>query len=138
MGSRVQLLGRDIDRKISRHYLGRVFATCASLTLGVPVYDTQCGAKLFRNSHGTRWAFRRPFVARWPFDVEILARLRLLGRRRSRYDILHCVYEQPLRVWRDVAGSKIRFLDWFKAAWELWRIAWRYRFCPSARFKPIQ
>jgi len=129
MGSRVKLLGRDIERRAMRHYLGRLFATCASLTLGVPVYDTQCGAKLFRNSRGTRWAFGRPFLSRWLFDVEILARLALLGKRQSRYDTLRCVYEHPLPVWKDVAGSKIRLLDWVKAAWELVRIGWRYRWC---------
>jgi glycosyltransferase involved in cell wall biosynthesis len=129
MGSRVKLLGRDIERKATRHYLGRVFATCASTSLGVPVYDTQCGAKLFRNSRGTRWAFRSPFLSRWIFDVELMARLALLGRRQPRYDTEHCVYERPLPVWRDVAGSKIRLLDWFTAAWELVRITFRYRWC---------
>ena len=129
MGSRVKLLGRDIERKVSRHYLGRVFATCASTSLGVPVYDTQCGAKLFRNSPGTRWAFRSPFLSRWIFDVELMARLGLLGARRPRYDTERCVYEHPLPVWRDVAGSKIRLLDWFTAAWELVRITCRYRWC---------
>jgi dolichyl-phosphate beta-glucosyltransferase len=130
MGSRVNLLGREIARKASRHYLGRIFATFASLSLGVAVYDTQCGAKLFRNSPGTRWAFRAPFLSRWIFDVELLARLALLGSRRpARYDIEHCVYEHPLPVWRDVAGSKIKLLDWFTAAGELCRITWRYRWC---------
>jgi len=129
MGSRVKLLGRQIERRAARHYAGRIFATFASLTLDLPVYDTQCGAKLFRNSRGTRYAFQRPFLSRWLFDVEILARLGQLGRRRGRYDTQQCVYERPLPAWRDVAGSKIRLVDWLTAVWELVRIGWRYRLC---------
>ncbi len=129
MGSRVKLLGRAIERKAMRHYLGRVFATCASLVLALPVYDTQCGAKVFRNTPGTRWAFRAPFLSRWLFDVELLARLGLLGKRRAAYDTHRCVYEKPLSKWLDVAGSKIRLRDWIKAIGELARIAWRYRLC---------
>lgn len=132
MGSRVKLLGREIHRSALRHYVGRVFATCASLTLDLAVYDTQCGAKIARSTSATRWVFRRPFLSRWLFDVEILARLGLLARRREALDLETSVLEHPLPVWRDVGGSKVGLLDFGTAAVDLLRIAVRYR-CAAGR-----
>lgn len=125
-GSRVRLLGRAIHRNAPRHYAGRVFATIVSLMLGMPVYDTQCGAKLLRASPLVRELFAEPFVARWIFDVEIIARLiRALGpdgRRRAQ----EMISEYPLRAWRDVAGSKLRMSDFARAAGDVARIYRRY------------
>jgi glycosyltransferase involved in cell wall biosynthesis len=127
MGSRVRLMGRTIHRRALRHYVGRVFATAASLTLGIPVYDTQCGAKVFRVTSRTATLFDQPFVSRWVFDVELIAR-RLEGfdlAARSRAGEL--MIEYPLMQWEDVAGSKVRMVDLLVAFWGLARIAFRYR-----------
>src|SRR5262245_60342553 len=96
IGSRVKLLGRDIDRRPARHYSGRVFATAASVILGLPVYDTQCGAKLFRRSATLPLLFQERFVSRWVFDVEILARLIEARRASSLPQPEQAVYESPL------------------------------------------
>ncbi len=125
-GSRVRLLGRTIERRAARHYLGRVSATAISATLGLPVYDTQCGAKLFRASAGSRALFRERFEANWIFDVEIVARMIQAHRRGEGPDPRHAIREIPLREWRDVAGSKVRPGDFFRSLFELYRIRQRY------------
>ncbi|HTM45913.1 MAG TPA: glycosyltransferase [Polyangiaceae bacterium] len=111
LGSRVALLGRTIARKRSRHYLGRIFATSASAVLGLAVYDTQCGAKIFRTTEFLQAVFREPFALGWIFDVEILARFLLLERYRGGPKVSDAVVEYPLRNWRDVAGSKLKLKD---------------------------
>jgi dolichyl-phosphate beta-glucosyltransferase len=123
-GSRVRLLGRQIDRRLVRHYLGRIFATTASLVLGVPLYDTQCGAKLFRVSPEIVRLFETPFRSRWIFDVEIVARF-LCEPHSAGIDSL--IHEEPLQRWRDVAGSKVRPRDFVRALFELWTIGRVYR-----------
>lgn len=124
IGSRVKLLGRDIQRRPERHYLGRIFATLASITLDLPVYDTQCGAKLFRATNVLSAALEAPFLSRWIFDVELLARFIELRSARA---VLESTFEHPLRSWRDVPGSKVNASAFAKAATELWRIYRRYR-----------
>jgi dolichyl-phosphate beta-glucosyltransferase len=122
MGSRVKLLGRNIERSRIRHYLGRVFATAVSIVLDMAVYDTQCGAKLFRMCPITKSLFKQPFLSRWIFDVEILARLILATRHQDCMQPEQVVYEFPLHEWRDVPGSKLRYTDFIHAAWELLNI----------------
>jgi dolichyl-phosphate beta-glucosyltransferase len=121
IGARVKLLGRDIRRHLLRHYSGRIFATAASFVLGIDVYDTQCGAKIFRATGRVRSAFDRPFRSRWIFDVEILSRYLSAGGA----DVESRIYELPLRHWRDVPGSKLRVRHAVRAAWDLVRISRR-------------
>jgi len=127
LGSRVRLLGHRVDRSAVRHYLGRIFATAASLALNVPVYDTQCGAKVFRGNATMAEAFGEPFLSRWCFDVELLFRVLIaherLDERRPVHDWLR---ELPLTSWHDVAGSKLKSTDFVRAGSDLLRMIRRY------------
>jgi glycosyltransferase involved in cell wall biosynthesis len=122
-GSRIKRLGIRLDRHPFRHYLGRIFATEASLLLDLPVYDTQCGAKVFR-AEAAREIFDRPFLSRWFFDVEIFFRLKQrFGRARTE----QLVIEVPLNEWVEQGGSRVKPLDFLRAPFELLRIWLAYR-----------
>jgi len=121
MGARVKLLGRRIERRPLRHYGGRVFATAASLALRLAVYDTQCGAKLFRANERLRQTFAEPFRSTWLIDLEMLARyISVNGRATAESGI----FELPLKTWSDVPGSKLRVASALHAAVDLASI-WR-------------
>lgn len=130
MAARVRLLGRSISRNPARHYVGRVGATLISSSLGLAVYDTQCGAKLFRASDEIVALFAEPFLSRWLFDVEIIARL---VRQRGRDAAALAIYELPIMEWHDVKGSKVKSTDFFRALKDLAKIRRAY----GLRSRPV-
>lgn len=118
LGARIARLGAHIDRKATRHYLGRVFATGASLILRLAVYDTQCGAKVFRDTPALRHALSQPFSSRWSFDVELLGRLGAGGPGVAPIASEEMI-EVPLRTWVDVGGSKMSLRGALRAGADL-------------------
>jgi glycosyltransferase involved in cell wall biosynthesis len=122
-GSRIAILGYRIERKLYRHLIGRIIATFISGILHLMVYDTQCGAKLFTQSLAAR-VFEKPFITRWLFDVEILARIiGIYGRDR----VEEVVVEVPVESWIDKGGSKISWTYGFRVLYDLMRIRNHYK-----------
>ena len=126
MGARVKLLGWNVRRSAGRHYVGRLFATAISLILRLPAYDTQCGAKIFRAGEEIRRTLERPFITRWIFDVEILARFALGRGGLGLPQVEGAIHEVPLATWHDVAGTRIRLRDFVRAPLDVLRIWWVY------------
>jgi dolichyl-phosphate beta-glucosyltransferase len=126
IGSRVLLMGRDIRRRAMRHYLGRVFATAASLALRLPIYDTQCGAKVFRATATLAHVLSVPFRSAWIFDVELIARYLQEPVETGGTPRASRLYELSVPAWHDVPGSKLRIGDYFRAMVELVGV-WRDR-----------
>ncbi len=125
-GSRVKMLGSEIERSTVRHIIGRVFATLAAVVVDLGVYDTQCGAKIFRNSPEVKELFSKPFISPWLFDVEILARIAQSVAWDS--DALRrAAMEVPVGTWRDVKGSKVKPSHFPRLIADLSRIAVYYR-----------
>ena len=121
MAARVALLGRNIERNPARHYAGRAFATAASMILGLRVYDTQCGAKLFRVTDRLKKVFAAPFTVKWIFDVEILARF-IITEKDGEPKVRDICMEYPLHAWIDKKGSKIRLKDFLTSGFDLLKI----------------
>lgn len=100
--SRLKKLDNHIQRKWYRFFIGRIIATLISKMLRLPVYDTQCGCKIF-SSKIVLTAFEKPFISRWLFDVEIFFRLKKFFGAQ----LLKISKEVPLNTWIDLGDSRI-------------------------------
>ena len=122
MGARIRKMGSKIERSSMRHYLGRIFATLVGYLLKIPVYDTQCGAKIFKLSLAQEIC-DRPFISRWLFDIEILKRvLRIYGKEKTE----ELIIEVPLNEWEDKSKSRLKLKDFISAPFELFKIQQKY------------
>lgn len=106
IGSRVGLLGHDLERPWYRTIGNRVYSGFASRVLGIRIRDTQCGAKFFRSGTALAVATSEPFADQWGFDAELLGRL-LVGRAPADPVRADEIGEVPLERWSHVAGSKL-------------------------------
>ncbi len=123
IGSRIKRMGANVQRSPLRHYFGRIFSTFASLALGLPIYDTQCGAKFFHRSLVTPLC-SSPFLSRWLFDVELFARAK---HELGITNIYKETLEIPLSTWIEKGDSRIKLTDLILAPWQLWLIYRHYK-----------
>lgn len=121
IGSRMKRLGANVERKFTRHILGRVFSTFSSIILKLPVYDTQCGAKLFHTE--LVCLFEDKFITSWLFDIELLARYRnKFGLPATMTQVL----EVPVNEWIEKGDSRLKLKHMLKVPLELINISRKY------------
>lgn len=122
LGSRVQMLGKNIQRNLFRHWFGRIIATGIGKVINEPVYDSQCGAKLFLKETA-RELFETAFISKWLFDVELLSRYKL---KYGSNEFKKSIVELPVSEWTEKQDSKLRYHYFFRIMYDLLRIRKRY------------
>jgi len=120
-GSRKKTETNSIQRNIFRHAMGRVYAAFLTQSLRLDIYDTQCGAKIFRASQ-IQVLFQDTFIDRWLFDVELLCRLKKAYGKKTKA----MFREVTLRKWTEKGHSRIRIVDLFLLPVQTTRIFFRY------------
>ena len=138
-GSRAGGLGRRVYRDIHRKMISLVCASMGRLATGLALKDTQCGAKLFRNTEHLINCLDAPFTAGWLFDVELFLRISNPNKRERKN-----FFEYPVLEWTEIAGSNIKFSDVVKGGLKMtslifnqWKIRARFqnrRITPSPSF----
>lgn len=112
----------QIERNPLRGLCSKVIKSMVSLILGLPIEDTQCGAKVFRRSI-IQVAYKEAFLSRWLFDVEIFIRLK---RHFGLKHIMKNICEQSLDRWVHVEDSKLGLKDSIKIPYMLLSIWFSY------------
>ncbi|GAF03679.1 hypothetical protein JCM21142_52358 [Saccharicrinis fermentans DSM 9555 = JCM 21142] len=86
--------------------------------MGVEVYDTQCGCKVFKRELA-QVIFKEQFISKWLFDVELFFRIKRLYNADQMSKIAR---EIPLKAWVDKDDSKVKMTYFLKMWLDLYRI----------------
>ena len=122
-GSRMEMTGNEIKTKFIRRQIGKVISVIFSAILELGIYDTQCGAKVFKRELSSE-VFQQKFISRWLFDIEIFARMiKIYGRSKA----LTMFVEVPLNQWEDKGDSKVKYSYVFRMFYDLIRIKKTYK-----------
>lgn len=122
-GSRIRKIGSRIERQSSRFLIGRIVATFISHVLGLKVYDTQCGCKIFTRET-SELLFKNKFISKWLFDVELFYRMiAIFGKEKA----IEKMDEVPLKLWVEKGNSKVKISYFFKLWLDLYQISNKYK-----------
>lgn len=120
IGSRISLAGSKIERRATRHLIGRSISTLVNLLfLTNSIYDPQSGFKIYRVSDLLRNSIKLPFHTRWFGDVEIICRM----TEESELQI----NEVPVKFWKDVPHGNLSLRHFFLIIRELITLFRYYR-----------
>ncbi|MEK6152177.1 response regulator [Flavobacteriaceae bacterium 3-367] len=122
-GSRINRMGADITKESARKIISLTINLIIRKILGMPFKDTQCGAKIMDREIAENM-FRKRFITRWLFDVEIFMRMRkFYGKEKA----VGLICEKPLNRWIHADGSKLSMKDSVKILGQLVKIAVHYK-----------
>ena len=122
-GSRISRMGANITKESARMIISLTINFIIRKILSMDFKDTQCGAKIFHKDV-INIAFKKKFVTKWIFDVEIFKRVtQYYGLKKTK----KILCEQPLKRWIHADGSKLSIKDSLKIVCKLAQIAWVYR-----------
>jgi len=83
--ARVYLAGMQVDRPVSRKWIGRIIATIVSLGIGITFYDPQTPLKIYKIPENAKWVLQKEMRTRWFFEGELFLRLRSIGGGYARF-----------------------------------------------------
>ena len=115
----------EIERNPFRNLMSKIIKSIIYLILRLPIADTQCGAKVFRRSI-VPVAYKKAFISRWLFDVEIFIRLK--NHYGSKQQTIKATFEQALNRWVHVDDSRLGVKDALNIPFKLVSIWVSYNF----------
>jgi len=120
----------NIERNFFRNVFSKMVKLIVFLILGLPIEDTQCGAKVFRRN-SIPVAYHSAFLTKWLFDVEIFIRLK---KHFGSKNIMSKMHEQPLDRWIHVDDSKLGIKDALQIPYKLLTIWFSYTIVEAFNF----